>query len=103
MMDGCGAWTRFVRVVLPLSMPALGAAAVLTAFTSWNEFLMASTVATDHAKTLPVRIASFITDKGILWGNMAAMGAVIVLPVAIFALLTQRYLVRGLTAGAVKG
>ena len=103
MMDGCGAWTRFVRVVLPLSAPALGAAAVLTAFTSWNEFLMASTVATDAAKTLPVRIASFITDKGILWGNMAAMGTVIVLPVAVFALLTQRYLVRGLTAGAVKG
>jgi len=103
MMDGCGAWGRFVWVVLPLSAPALGAAAVLTAFTSWNEFLMASTVATNSAKTLPVRISAFITDKGILWGNMAAMGSVIVVPVALFALATQRYLVRGLTAGAVKG
>jgi len=103
MMDGCGAWGRFFRIILPLSAPALGAAAVLTAFTSWNEFLMASTVASDVAKTLPVRISAFITDKGTLWGNMAAMGSVIVLPVALFALLTQRYLVRGLTAGAVKG
>ncbi|MBW7922065.1 MAG: carbohydrate ABC transporter permease [Rubellimicrobium sp.] len=103
MMDGCNAWGRFVRVVLPLSMPALGAAAVLTAFTSWNEFLLASTVASNDAKTLPVRISSFITDKGILWGNMAAMGTVIVLPVALFAFATQRYLVRGLTVGAVKG
>lgn len=103
MMDGCGAWGRFVRVVLPLSTPALAAAAVLTAFTSWNEFLMASTVATNSAKTLPVRISAYITDKGTLWGEMAAMGTVIVLPVAIFALVTQRYLVRGLTAGAVKG
>lgn len=103
MMDGCGAWQRFTRVVLPLSLPALGAAAVLTAILSWNEFLMASTVAPNAAKTLPVRISSFITDKGIHWGEMAAMGTVIVVPVAIFALATQRYLARGLTAGAVKG
>lgn len=103
MMDGCDAWGRFVRVVLPLSAPALGAAAVLTAIISWNEFLMASTVATNSAKTLPIRISAFITDKGIQWGNMAAMGSVIVLPVALFALATQKYLARGLTAGAVKG
>jgi multiple sugar transport system permease protein len=103
MMDGCGAWARFTRVVLPLSAPALGAAAVLTAILSWNEFLMASTVAPNFAKTLPVRISAFITDKGIQWGNMAAMGTVIVLPVAVFAFSAQRYLARGLTAGAVKG
>lgn len=103
MLDGCGAWMRFTRVVLPLSLPALGAAAILTAFLSWNEFLMASTVATDAAKTLPVRVSGFITDKGTLWGPMAAMSTVIVLPVAAFALVAQRWLARGLTAGAVKG
>ena len=68
-----------------------------------NECLRASAVAPVMAKTLPVRIASFITDKGILWGDMSAMGTVIVLPVVLFALATQRYLVRGLVAGAVKG
>jgi multiple sugar transport system permease protein len=103
MLDGCGAWMRFRRVVLPLSLPALGAAAILTAFVSWNEFLMASTVATNTAKTLPVRVSGFITDKGTLWGPMAAMSTVIVLPVAAFALFAQRWLARGLTAGAVKG
>lgn len=103
MLDGCGPWRRFLQVVLPLSLPALGAAAILTAFLSWNEFLMASTVATNEAKTLPVRVSSFITDKGILWGNMSAMSTVIVLPVVIFALVTQKWLTRGLTAGAVKG
>lgn len=103
MLDGCGPIRRFVLIVLPLTAPALGAAAVLTAFLSWNEFLMASTVASNEAKTLPVRISSFITDKGILWGNMSAMGTVIVLPVVLFALFTQRYLARGLTVGAVKG
>jgi len=103
MIDGAGVVRRFTAVVLPLSTPAIATAAILTVLLSWNEFLMASAVAQVHAKTLPVRISSFITDKGILWGDMSAMGTVIVLPVVIFALLTQRYLVRGLTAGAVKG
>jgi multiple sugar transport system permease protein len=92
-----------VLIVLPLMAPALAAAAVLTAFLSWNEFLMASSVAPNAAKTLPVRISGFITDKGIQWGAMSAMSTVIVVPVALFALFTQRYLARGLTVGAVKG
>ncbi|MCC7285124.1 MAG: carbohydrate ABC transporter permease [Burkholderiaceae bacterium] len=103
MVDGCGAIRRFTLIILPLMAPALAAAAVLTAFMSWNEFLMASTVAPNAAKTLPVRISGFITDKGILWGSMSAMSSVIVIPVALFALFTQRYLARGLTVGAVKG
>lgn len=103
MLDGCGPIRRFVQIVLPLTAPALVAAAILTAFLSWNEFLMASTVAPNDAKTLPVRVSGFITDKGILWGNMSAMGTVIVAPVVLFALFTQRYLARGLTVGAVKG
>lgn len=103
MLDGCGPIRRFVLIVLPLTTPALVTAAILTAFLSWNEFLLASAVAPMAAKTLPVRIAGFITDKGTLWGEMSAMGTVIVAPVMLFALLTQRYLVRGLTVGAVKG
>jgi multiple sugar transport system permease protein len=103
MIDGCGPVRRFISIVLPLTTPALLTAAILTAFLSWNEFLMASAVGPMNAKTLPVRIAGFITDKGTQWGDMSAMGTVIVAPVMLFALLTQRYLVRGLTVGAVKG
>ena len=103
MLDGCGPMRRFISVVLPLTTPVLVTAAILTAFLSWNEFLMASAVGPMNAKTLPVRIAGFITDKGTQWGDMSAMGTVIVAPVMLFALLTQRYLVRGLTVGAVKG
>jgi multiple sugar transport system permease protein len=103
MLDGCGPLRRFVLIVLPLTTPALAAAAVLTAFLSWNEFLMASSVAPNVATTLPVRISGFITDKGIEWGSMSAMSSVVVVPVALFALFTQRYLARGLTVGAVKG
>jgi multiple sugar transport system permease protein len=102
-IDGCTVWQRFRLIVLPLTKPALMTAALMTAILSWNEFLMASAVAPAHAKTLPVRVAGFITDKGILWGPMSAMSAIIVIPVVLFALFGQRYLVRGLTMGAVKG
>jgi multiple sugar transport system permease protein len=103
MLDGCGPVRRLVLIVLPLVTPALVTAAILTAFLSWNEFLMASAVGPQNAKTLPVRVSGFITDKGILWGEMSAMSSVIVAPVMLFALITQRCLVRGLTVGAVKG
>ena len=103
MLDGCGPLRRFFQIVLPLTAPALASAAILTAILSWNEFLMASAVGTNLAKTLPVRMSGFITDKGTLWGDMSAMGTVIVLPIMMFALATQRWLVRGLTVGAVKG
>lgn len=103
MLDGCGVLRRLFAVVLPLTAPAVATAAILTAFLSWNEFLMASAVGPVNAKTLPVRVAGFITDKGTLWGGMSAMSSVIVLPVMVFALFTQRWLVRGLTVGAVKG
>jgi multiple sugar transport system permease protein len=102
MLDGCNAWQRFRRVVLPLTAPGLVTAAILTAFVSWNEFLIASSLASLKAKTLPIAVASFITDKGILWGPMSAMSVVIVAPIMLFALFVQRYLVRGLTLGAVK-
>jgi multiple sugar transport system permease protein len=103
MMDGCGILRRFVSIVLPLTIPAIATAGLLTAFFSWNEFLFASAVGPLNAKTLPVAISAFITDKGTSWGPMSAMGTVIVLPVIVLALIAQRYLVRGLTAGAVKG
>lgn len=103
MLDGCGPWRRFRQVILPLTTPALFTAAILTALLSWNEFLMASSVAPRLAKTLPVVVSGYITDKGIQWGPMSAMSSVIVIPVMIFALFAQRYLIRGLTLGAVKG
>jgi multiple sugar transport system permease protein len=102
MLDGAGPFERFVRIVLPLAWPGLATAAILTALVSWNEFLIASSLSAVNAKTLPVAVTSYVTDKGILWGPMSAMSTVIVLPIMLFALLVQRYLVRGLTLGAVK-
>jgi multiple sugar transport system permease protein len=101
-LDGCSAWSTFRHVVLPLVHPALVTSAVLTAMFSWNEFLIASSVTNQSSETLPVQISTFMTDKGTNLGELSAVAVIIVLPIAAFILLTQRYLVRGLTLGAVK-
>ena len=102
MIDGCSVWTRFRKIVLPLSAPALVATAILSAVLAWNEFLFAVMLTRVNAKTLPVVMSGFITDKGTQWDQMTALGVITVLPVLAFALAVQRYLVRGLTLGAVK-
>lgn len=102
MIDRCNAWQRFWKIVLPLSAPALVATAILSAVLAWNEFLFAVMLTRVHAKTLPVVMSGFITDKGTQWDQMTALGVITILPVLIFALSVQRYLVRGLTLGAVK-
>jgi multiple sugar transport system permease protein len=92
------------RVVLPLAMPGLAATAVFCLIISWNEFLFALTLTqTDAAMTLPVGIAGRVTQYEIEWGVMSAAGVVAMIPILIFALAVQRYLVRGLSLGAVKG
>jgi multiple sugar transport system permease protein len=101
-LDGCSIWRTFWRVTLPLARPALATAAILTAMFSWNEFLIAASVTSQNATTLPVLVSGFITDKGIALGQMSAVSVVIVVPIALFVLATQRYLVRGLTLGAMK-
>ncbi len=102
MVDGCNAWQRFTRIVLPISGPAIVATSILAAILSWNEFLFAVMLTRNEARTLPVVMGGFITDKGLLWNQMTALGVITVLPVMLFAIAVQRYLVRGLTLGAVK-
>ncbi|MDE2820597.1 MAG: carbohydrate ABC transporter permease [Chloroflexota bacterium] len=103
IVDGASVWQRFWGVVLPIVMPSVSAAAILTAFLSWNEFLIASSVARRKASVLSIAVAGFVSDKGIQWGPMAAMSVVMIVPMIIFALFAQKYLIRGITFGAVKG
>ncbi len=92
------------RVILPLVAPGLAATAVFCLIISWNEFLFALTLTqTDNAMTLPVGIAGRVTQYEIEWGVMSAAGVVAMIPILVFALAVQRYLVRGLSLGAVKG
>lgn len=103
MIDGCTRLGAMVRISLPIIAPGLAATAILGFIYAWNEFLYAVILTGRDARTLPVTITSFMTNKAILWGRIAASGSLVLLPVLIFALIAQRYLVRGLSRGAVKG
>ena len=102
MVDGASQFGAMRRVTLPLVAPGLAATATLCLLLNWNEFLFALMLTGQHAKTAPVGAAEFSQSfKQVLWGSLSAAGVLITLPVIVFALLTQRHLVRGLTAGAV--
>lgn len=104
MVDGDSRLGALRRVLLPLVAPGLAATAVFCLIISWNEFLFALVMTqTDAAMTLPVGIAGRVTQYGIKWGAMSAAGVVAMIPILIFAMAVQRYLVRGLSLGAVKG
>jgi multiple sugar transport system permease protein len=104
LVDGDSRLGALVRVVLPLVTPGLAATAVFCLIVCWNEFLFALVLTqTDAAMTLPVGIAGRVTQYEIEWGMMSAAGAVAMMPILVFALAMQRYLVRGLSLGAVKG
>ncbi|HEY8410209.1 MAG TPA: carbohydrate ABC transporter permease [Pyrinomonadaceae bacterium] len=104
LVDGDSRLGALVRVVLPLVTPGLAATAVFCLIVCWNEFLFALVLTqTDAAMTLPVGIAGRVTQYEIKWGVMSAAGVVAMVPILIFALAMQRYLVRGLSLGAVKG
>ena len=92
----------FTNIIVPITAPGIVSSAILTAFLSWNEFLIASSVARRKASVLSMAVASYVTDKGILWGQMAAMSIIMILPMILFALFVQRYLVKGIMLGAVK-
>lgn len=104
MVDGDSRLGALVRVILPLAAPGLAATAVFCLIVSWNEFLLALVLTqTDAAMTLPVGIAGRVTQYEIQWGVMSAAGVVAMVPILVFALAVQQYLVRGLSLGAVKG
>ncbi len=102
-LDGYGRLDVFRRVVLPLAAPGIAVTAIFTLMFSWNEFLFAYVLTRDQARTINVGVSGFFTTQGILWGPMAAAAVVCVLPTLIAALILQRYMVRGLTFGAVRG
>lgn len=104
LVDGDSRIGALWRIVLPLVAPGLAATAVFCLIVSWNEFLFALVLTqTDEAMTLPVGIAGRVTQYEIKWGVMSAAGAVAIVPILVFALAVQKYLVRGLSLGAVKG
>jgi multiple sugar transport system permease protein len=102
-IDGCNSWQAFRIVILPLARPGMTVAALFSLLMSYNEFLFALVLTGLDTKTLPVAIASFGGEDISLWSVSAAGAVGIMLPIVIIMLFLQRNLVRGLTAGAVKG
>jgi multiple sugar transport system permease protein len=103
-IDGCGHWGALRHVYLPLSLPALVAALMFAFLTSWNEFLFALVLTQNAAaQTLPIIIAGFVMDFTTSFSFVNAAGVIAILPPVLLAIIFQRYIVSGLTAGAVKG
>jgi multiple sugar transport system permease protein len=102
LVEGASWLTTFWRIVLPLSVPGLAATGILLFIFSWNEYLFASLLAFEKAKTMPVTIAGMATAIGIRWWLMSALAIVSMVPTVLLGLLLERYIVRGLTAGAIK-
>jgi multiple sugar transport system permease protein len=102
-IDGSSKLGAFVRVVLPLSVPGIATATILSFIFSWNNFLFALVLSNQYTRTLPVAIVNFTSYAAVDWGGLMAAAVVITVPVMIIALLAQRYVVSGLTAGATKG
>ncbi|MDQ6601399.1 MAG: carbohydrate ABC transporter permease [Chloroflexota bacterium] len=103
-IDGCTRFGAFFRVILPLTIPGIVATAIYSFIGAWNEYIFATTLTSDpKLRTLPVGQGFFLTENSSNWAGLMAVSLVISIPVVAFFLLLQRYFIRALTEGAVKG
>jgi sorbitol/mannitol transport system permease protein len=102
-VDGASDWQVLTRIILPISLPGVAVAGLLSVIFSWNEFLFAVTITYTDAPTVPVFVSSYMSAEGLFWARMSmALSLAIVVPV-LLGWAAQRQLIRGLTLGAVKG
>lgn len=102
-IDGCSRIGALFRVYIPVSAPGLAATAILTAIWIWNELTIALALTFARAETITVAVGSFRGYASLQWGPMAAASIVAIIPMLIFAIIAQKYIVKGLTLGSVKG
>ncbi len=105
LVDGCSRIGAFFKIILPNTLPGLSATLIFCIILAWNELLFALILTDRVAVTIPVSLAGLYadTEQGALWGPLLAIGSMTVVPVIIFAMSVQRYLVTGLAAGSVSG
>ena len=102
LVDGLSAWGAFLRIVVPLALPGMVAAFILCLILSWNEYFFAALLTSTDAKTLPVMVASQTGSQGINWWSMAALSTAAILLLGLIGIFLERYIIKGMTAGAVK-
>jgi len=102
-IDGCSEAKSFIRIMIPLSSPGIITAAILSFIQAWNNFLFAYILGGSAVKTLPVMLKMFIGYQGVDYACLMASAVVVAMPVVIISIFLQKYIVSGLTAGAVKG
>lgn len=104
MIDGCSQFRAFLKVILPISVPGLATVAIFSFVRSWNEYIMARIlIQTDQLKTINLALQKFVQDNSIDWALLSAGAVIATVPTLLFLIFAQKYLVQGLTAGAVKG
>ena len=102
LVDGLSIWGAFLQIVLPIALPGMVAAFVLSLVLCWNEYFFAALLTSTDAKTLPVLVASQTGSQGINWWSMAALSTAAIAPLILIGILLERYIIQGMTAGAVK-
>jgi multiple sugar transport system permease protein len=102
MIDGCSPLGAFYRIALPLAAPGLVAVYVLSFIFSWNEFIFVLVLGFNKAITIPITIAGALTTKGLEFWKVASMSLIGIIPVVVLATFVSKYLIRGLTLGAIK-
>jgi multiple sugar transport system permease protein len=102
IVDGANLFTVFTKLIIPLASPGIAVTSLLSFLFAWNEYLLATTLSSVYSRTIPTGLSEFVTTTGTEWGTMAAVAVVSMLPALIFLVLVQKYIVTGLTFGAVK-
>jgi multiple sugar transport system permease protein len=100
LVDGLSVWGAFLRIVLPLALPGMVAAFILSLVLCWNEYFFAALLTSTGAKTLPVMVASQTGSQGINWWSMAALSTAAIAPLVLVGIFLERYIIKGMTAGA---
>jgi multiple sugar transport system permease protein len=105
MIDGCSRFGAFFKIIVPISMPGILSTLIFSIILAWEELLFALVLTSRDAVTIPVAIAGIAgdTETGANWAALTAVGTITVIPVVIFALLVQKWLIQGLADGATKG
>ncbi len=102
MVDGLSIWGAFLTIIVPIALPGMVAAFILSLVLTWNEYFFAALLTSTYSNTLPVMVASQTGSQGISWWSMAALSFAAILPLIVIGVFLERFIIKGMAAGAVK-